>query len=73
MALKDWKRAKSGESKSYPLVYRRKSNENDTLVIKYYYLSNSNPYEVQRNDIPFFHSKTKSEAIKYAKEYMRTH
>ena len=69
MALKDWKRAKSGESKSYPLVYRRKSNEDDTLVIKYYYLFNQ--YEVQRNDIPFFHSKTKSEAIKYIKEYMK--
>lgn len=69
MALKDWKRAKLGESKSYPLVYRKKSNVNDTLVIKYYYLSNR--YEIQRNDIPLFKSKTKSEALKFIKAYMK--
>ena len=71
MATKDWRRAKSGESKNYPVVYRRKDDGDDVLAIKYYALFEQ--YELQRNDVTFFRSKTKSQALKYAKAYMRKH
>jgi hypothetical protein len=71
MALKDWKRSKSGESKSYPIVYRKRIDGDDTLVIKYYKLFKQ--YEVQRNDIAFFHSKTKLIALQKLKSYMKEH
>lgn len=71
MVTNDWKRAKSGESKMYPVVFRRKDNDDDVLAIKYYALFKQ--YELQRNDVTFFRSKNKSEALDYARHYMRTH
>lgn len=71
MALKDWKRARSGESKNYPVVWRRKDDGDDVLAIKYYALFKQ--YELQRNDVTFFRSKSKQEALAYAKSYMRSH
>jgi hypothetical protein len=83
MALKDWKRLKSKEKivsevYSHLLVYRRKSNKDDTLVLRYCYrydqygMSDSFiRYRVLRNNISLFNSNIRSEAIKYIKEYMR--
>ena len=71
MALKDWKRARDGESKNYPVVWRRKNDGDDVLAIRYYALFNQ--YELQRNDVTFFRSKSKQEAERYAKAYMEKH
>jgi hypothetical protein len=71
MALKDWKRAKSGESKNYPVVYRKKSDGDDVVAIRFYQLFNV--YEVHLNDYSIFHSKNKSEALKKLMDYMRSH
>jgi hypothetical protein len=71
MATKDWKRAKSGESKTYPIVYRNNTWGDDTLVVKHYPLFNQ--YEVQRDGLTIFRSKSKKEAIRKLRDYMRSH
>lgn len=62
MALKDWKREKSG--------YRKKSGS-DVLAIKYYPVFEQ--YDLTLNDYAIFHSKLKSKVLDYAKDYMRKH
>ena len=83
MALKDWKRLKSKEKivsevYSHLLVYRRKSNKDDTLVLRYCYRYDRYGmddsyirYHVLRNNIYLFQSNIRVEAIKYMKEYMK--
>jgi hypothetical protein len=68
---KDWKRAKSGESKSFIMVWRNKSDGDDVVYVK----QGNSIYLVERNNsngdvknIGFAH--TKSQAIKIANEYM---
>lgn len=71
MAVKDWVRAKSGESESYVVVYRKKSDGDDVIAIKHYKLFNQ--YEVKLNDYTIFRSKYKSECYKKLKNYMEGH
>lgn len=82
MATKDWKRVKSEENYEYLLVYKRKSNKDDTLVLIYKYrwvqyrqygYSDSifKKYHVLRNNITLFETNSKDEAIKYIKEYVK--
>lgn len=87
MALKDWKKVKSWVINSWDIdavVYVRKSNENDILAVKYYYLYQQYNYpksfkrfEVLRNNKgkikSLFKSNEKDEAYKYITEYMRKH
>ncbi len=87
MALKDWKKVKNWVINSWDidaLVYVRKSNKNDILVVKYYYLYQQYNYsksfkrfEVLRNNKgkikSLFQSNEKDEAYKYITEYMRKH
>lgn len=81
MALKDWKKVKSWVINPWDIdavVYVRKSNKNDILAVKYYYLYEQYNYsksfkrfEVLRNNISLFRSNVKDEAYKYITEYMR--
>lgn len=64
MALKDWKKRAEG--------YWVKKKGDDALLIKYYSVFDN--YDVQLNGYTIFSSaETKSQAIAYAKSYMRTH
>jgi hypothetical protein len=72
MALKDWKRAKSGESELYPIVYRRKSDGDDVVRIHagaIYVLEHSS----SRFEKRIGWSHTKKHAITLLKDYMRRH
>jgi hypothetical protein len=68
---KNWKRAKSGESKLYPVVFRRKDDKDNTLVIKK--PSFSKFYFVEHDGylLKTPKTKSKSQAVKYAKSYMK--
>jgi hypothetical protein len=73
MALKDWKRAKSGESDHYPVVYRKKDDGNYTAVIYYYGFYGKHKYAVRVDDRDIGGANTKSGALKILMNYMRTH
>lgn len=72
MALKDWVRAKSGESDLYPVVYRKKSDGDDVLRIH-----SGSIYVVERSSntaesrVGWGH--TKKRALEVLKDYMVRH
>lgn len=74
MALKDWKRAKSGESNNFPRVWRNKKDGDDVVYVK----RGRSVYLIERDDnykvvhIAFAHTLKQAEV--HAKNYMkRTH
>ena len=74
MAINNWKRAKSGESKSYPLVYRNKTDGDDVVAIRIpVSYSSSTKYYIERNDEVIDAVGKKDDAIKILKRYLETH
>jgi len=73
MALKDWKKVNN----STILLWRKKDNllsvqRNPIILSKIVYdvyIKNNNNY----NNIVLFHNGTKSQALTFAKQYMKTH
>lgn len=70
MANKCWKRAKSGESKNYPRVWRNKKDGDDVVTIKkarsIYLVERDN----SRNAVNIAFAHTMKEANKRAQNYM---
>jgi len=71
MALKDWKKVPNFDIWA-SITFKK--NNNYIVIRQQYYSSNTYYWDVYLNRKKIFYAiKTKSQALKFAKEYMRTH
>ena len=78
MALKDWKRIYPKKIKVSGVIFERKEDDNDEVhIFPITKFPSPKHWRVviqeNRNLIDMQDFKTKSQALKYAKSYMRTH
>jgi len=68
MALKDWKKTENGK---WSVVYKNKKNVEDYVTLEYVNEKNRLLWKVRTLKVRNEYFKTKSQALKYAKAYMR--
>lgn len=72
MTLKDWKKT---EDTKYTAVYKNKKDESDYVVLRYVISlkHQRKMWKVETEKAKTEYFKTKTQALKYAKAYMRKH